>query len=138
MRRQFMISDILMCVPSSRFSLPWFEYVITLSVRCQFPPVLFLLEGFLFLIIYFVCTSPIGGCNVRTPRCLNIALKFRVKLSDLLTYFNLSEARRTILNSERTNVSGLQELSIQGETIKVLKTRGEKSNIEEEASGNIA
>ena len=82
-----------MRVPLSRFSLCLFEYVMTLSVRRQFPPVLFLLEGFLFLMIYSACRSPIGGCNVGTPRCLNIALKFRVKLSDLLTYFNLSEAR---------------------------------------------
>ena len=81
-----------MRIPSSRFSLRLFEYVMTLSVRRQFPPVLFLLQGFLFLIIYFACRSPIGGCNVRTPR-LDIVLKFRVKLSDLLTYFNLSDAR---------------------------------------------
>ena len=135
MHRQFVISVILMCVPSSRFSLPLFEHVITLSVRCQFPPVLFLLEGFLFLIIYFACRSPIGGRNVRTPRCLNIALKFRVKLSDLLTYFNLSEACRTILNSERANVSGLKELSIQGETIKVFKTRGKKATLRKKQVG---
>ena len=81
-----------MRVPSSRFSLRLFEYVVTLSVRRQFPLVLFLPQGFLFLIICFACRSPIGGRNIRTPRCLNIALKFRVKLSDLLTYFNLSEA----------------------------------------------